>query len=421
MQGADEAIREASAQRAAARQEPRLAWFRDAKFGLFIHWGLYAIPAGTWRGEPVPGLGEWIMLRARIPVADYAPLTGSFNPVKFDAAAWVALAKAAGQQYLVITTKHHDGFCLFNSILTAYDIVDATPFGRDPLKELADECRKQGIRLGFYYSQTQDWYHPDGDGNDWDYDEDRKDFDGYLDRYVKPQVRELLTNYGPIALIWFDTPKRITRAQSQALIDLVHELQPDCLVNGRIGNNIGDYASARDNVIPGRTMDADWETPATINDTWGFKSDDYNWKSAAELTRKLVDIASKGGNYLLNAGPTAEGEIPAPSVERLQAMGAWLAGNGEAIYGTRSGPFQGLGWCRSTARPGKIYLHVFDWPAGGQLVLPPLDRRITGATLLADPGRMRLPLERRGDGVVITGPAHAPDTTATVVVLSVAG
>lgn len=420
MTGPEGAIREASAQRADARHDPRLAWFRDAKFGLFIHWGLYAIPAGVWRGEPIGGIGEWIMLRARIPVADYALLAGSFNPVKFDAAAWVALAKAAGQQYLVITSKHHDGFCLFDSALTEYDIIDATPFGRDPLKELADECRKQGLRLGFYYSQTQDWYHPDGDGNDWDYDERAKDFDGYIERYVKPQVRELLTNYGPVALIWFDTPKRITRAQSQSLIDLVHELQPDCLINGRIGNNIGDYASARDNVIPGGALDADWETPATINDTWGFKDDDHNWKSAQELTRKLVDIASKGGNYLLNVGPTAEGEIPAPSVERLQAMGTWLASNGESIYGTQTGPFQGLGWCRSTARPGKVYLHVFDWPAGGRIVLPPLEHRITGATLLADPARSALPVEHGGGDTVIVGPAHAPDKTATVIVLDIA-
>jgi len=419
MQGQDEAIREASAQRAAARQEPRLAWFRDAKFGMFIHWGLYAIPAGSWRGEPIPGIGEWIMLRARIPVSDYAQLATSFDPVKFDAAAWVGLAKAAGQQYLVITSKHHDGFCLFDSALTAYDIVDATPFGRDPLKELADECRKQGMRLGFYYSQTQDWYQPDGDGNDWDYDEGTKDFDGYIERYVKPQVRELLTKYGPVALIWFDTPKRITREQSQTLIDLVHELQPDCLVNGRIGNNIGDYASARDNVIPGGAVEADWETPATINDTWGFKGDDHNWKSAEEMIRKLVDIASKGGNYLLNVGPTAEGEIPAPSVERLRTMGAWLARNGEAIYGTRSGPFQGLGWCRSTARPGKVYLQVFDWPEGGQLVLPPLEPQITGASLLADPARAALPVEHRGAGVAITGPSRAPDDIVTVLVLDV--
>ena len=358
-------IREGSRQRPGARQDQRLTWWREARFGMFIHWGLYAIPAGTWQGQAVPGIGEWIMQRARIPVVDYEQLAQQFNPVNFDAAAWVALARMAGQRYLVITAKHHDGFCLFKSAFTRYNIVDATPFGRDPLKELAAECQQQGVKLCFYYSQTQDWHHPDGDGNDWDYDEASKDFAGYIESYVKPQVRELLTNYGPIGLIWFDTPRRITVDQSQQLLDLVHQIQPDCLVNGRLGNHLGDYASARDNVIPGQTLDADWETPATINDTWGFKAEDHYWKSTTTLIRDLVDIASKGGNYLLNVGPTAEGRIPEPSVERLLRVGAWLETNGKAVYGTTAGPLQGLDWCRTTAEPGRVYLHVFDWPQNG--------------------------------------------------------
>lgn len=411
----DDAFRTDRGQRPGARQDPRLDWWRDAKFGMFIHWGLYAIPAGTWKGAQIAGIGEWIMHRARIPVAEYEQLAAQFNPVKFDAAEWVSLAKRAGQKYLVITSKHHDGFCIFDSAVTDYNIVDATPFGRDVLKELAAECQNQGIKLGFYYSQTQDWHHPDGDGNDWDYDESQKDFDDYIRNYVASQVTELLTNYGPIAVIWFDTPKGITVEQSQFLLELVHSLQPDCLVCGRLGNALGDYASAGDNKIPQQLTDLDWETPATINDTWGFKSYDHNWKSREDLIRKLVDIVSKGGAYLLNVGPTAEGVIPQPSVERLEAIGAWLDVNGDSIYGTRPGPIQGVEWCRSTRKGNTIYLHVFDWPQDGVIHLP--DLPVRAAWLLADDARTPLSVQREDGKVIVHAPAQPLDAADSVVVL----
>ena len=291
----------------------RMGWWREARFGMFIHWGLYSVVAGMWTGKRIPGIGEWIMQKARIPVKEYEKLTEKFNPAKFNAREWVHLAKNAEMKWIVITAKHHDGFCMFDTKLTDYNIVKATPFEHDPLKDLARACEEEGIKLGFYYSQTLDWHHPNGIGNDWDFDPGKKNFSSYLEGYVKPQLQELLTNYGPVAVLWFDimTP---TPEQAREIKEWIRNLQPDTIVSGRIAppmeKGIGDYIESGDNEIPPRKVEDDWETPGTINDTWGFKSYDHNWKSTGVLIHKLVEIVSKGGNYLLNVGPTAEGLIP---------------------------------------------------------------------------------------------------------------
>ena len=387
---------------------PALSWWREARFGMFIHWGLYAIPAGIWKGEPVEGIGEWIMFRRRIPRAEYEPLAEQFNPSRFDARAWVRLARDAGMRYLVITAKHHDGFALYRSPCCPYNIVDATPFGRDPLAELAEACREADLKLGFYYSQDQDWHDPDGSRNDWDFVEEEKDFAAYLERKVKPQVRELLTQYGPVGLIWFDTPYTISREHSIELRDFVHRLQPDCLVSGRIGNDVGDYGSLGDNQIPAGRVRADYETPATLNDTWGFKSTDHNWKSAETLILLLIDLASKGVNYLLNVGPTAEGVVPEPSAERLRAIGAWMKTNGEAIYGTGGSPFpyehDGL---RMTVKPGRLFLHLLQ--RAERLVVHGLRTQVTGARLLGSAAVVHYTQDRTAAGEVDRLSLELPD------------
>ena len=391
-----------------------------------IHWGLYSVPAGTWKGKEIPGLGEWIMNRAKIPVPEYEQLTKQFDPEKFNAEEYVRIAKNAGMKYIVVTSKHHDGFAMYRSQASKYNIYDATPFKRDPMKELADAAHKAGIKLCFYYSQTQDWHEPDAIGNDWDFKNDSsKDFQKYLDEKVKPQVTELLTNYGPIGLIWFDTPRNITKEQSQQLVDLVHKLQPECLVSGRIGHGLGDYDSAGDNQISMGNAKRIWETPVTMNDTWGFKSYDQNWKPVSILIQQLVQVISQGGNYLLNVGPTSEGLIPKPSVERLAAVGDWLKVNRDSVYGAGPSPFPyQLPWGIITTRSGKIYLHVYYWPQN-ELVLYGLKTKVRRAYLLE--GGRTLKFAQREDKALdhneltVQLPAAAPDKNDSVIALDLVG
>jgi len=417
-----------------------MKWFRQARFGMFIHWGLYAQAAGEWDDQPTSGAGEWLMNDRQIPVSQYAKLVPQFNPVKFDARAWVRVAKNAGMKYIVITSKHHEGFAMFRSTLSDW-CIKSTPFQRDPLKELSAACQEEGVKLCFYYS-IMDWHHPDYlPRKSWnDQANPNPAFERYV-AYMKGQLKELLTAYGPIGILWFDGNWENTWNYDRGadLYRFIRGIQPDLIVNNRVGQDrngvagttdgqqrVGDYGTP-EQTIPanGFGPGVDWETCMTMNDTWGFKKQDQNWKSAQTLIRNLVDIASKGGNYLLNVGPTCEGLIPDASVERLSQIGQWMSVNGEAIHSTTAGPFERpLPWGRCTKRVEQgvtaLYLHVFDWPSDGRLFIPGLLTKPQSAALLVDPAR-HLKTASSDDGTTILLPPAAPDKISSTVVLKFNG
>lgn len=320
--------------------EENKKWFKEAKFGMMIHWGLYSILGGEWKGERIKNIGEWIMHSCEIPIAEYERLARVFNPIYFNAEEWVRLARDAGMEYIVITSKHHDGFALFKSDADPYNSVDATPFGRDIIDELAKACRKYGIRLGLYYSQCLDWhemhgggytvphYHENIDrhrhwGNTWDFpDNGKKDYKICLEQKIKPQLKEILTRYGDLCLIWFDTPMdEQTHAHSEELYGMVRKYNPACLVNTRIGNGLGDYCSCGDNSLPKEYTEDLVEAPVTLNGTWGYKSFDNDWKSPEQVLDLLRRCGDKGANLLLNVSPDHLGRIPAPAADVLRRVG----------------------------------------------------------------------------------------------------
>jgi alpha-L-fucosidase len=403
-------------------KDTRMAWWREARFGMFIHWGIYSVPAGIYNGNRIKGIGEWIMDKAKIPIPEYEKYAPQFNPIKFDAEKWVGIAADAGMKYIIITSKHHDGFCLWDSKISEYDIMDRTPFKRDILKELSDACQKKGIRLGFYHS-IMDWHHPFANSSN---------FQKYREGYLKPQLKELLTDYGPISVLWFDGEwiEEWTEPQGKDMYNFVRNLKSDIIINNRVGKGrkgmqgmnkgegyAGDFGTPEQEIPATGIPGVDWESCMTMNDTWGYKSYDHNWKSTETLIRNLIDIASKGGNFLLNVGPTAMGEIPEASVIRLREMGDWLDINGDAIYGTSASPIQEPSWGRYTKKSGKIFAHVFQWPEDGSLEVSVKDLSITRTYLLSDKNQNPLKFKLTKKDLIVHLPENPPDNIASVIVI----
>ena len=350
-----------------------LELFRDGNYGLFLHWGLYSYLAGKWNDKTYYGISEWIMHRnmANIPVDDYKAAAAGFNPVKFDAKTIVKLAKDAGMKYIILTAKHHEGFAMFHSAADSFNIVDATPFTRDPLLELSEECQRQGLGLGFYYSQSQDWTTPGAvKGPTTDKTGREVTFDEYFRTKCLPQVTELCTKYGPISMIWFDTPGSISLDQVKELYATVKKYQPDALISGRIGHNMGDYRTLGDMEIPSQNALGLWEACDVINDTWGYNWYDKNWKTPREVVTNLMSTVARGGTYLFNVGPDGEGCIPAEAAYSLSRAGKWIARYPQVVYGVEASPWgKALPWGDAVTTDGTLYLLVYDVPKDGKLYL----------------------------------------------------
>jgi alpha-L-fucosidase len=401
--------------------EERMEWWQESRFGMFIHWGIYSVPAGFYKGEAQTNSAEWIMNKGKIPIAEYEKFAHEFNPTKFDANEFVGLAKEAGMKYIVITAKHHDGFSLFDSKSNPYNVVKATPFKRDVLKELAKACKEQGLKFGFYYSQAQDWHHPGGLGNNWDATIKRVSSDEYVYEKALPEVKQLLTEYGDISNFWWDTPRDMTKAVVDSLHHITTALQPRIITNDRLGEAYaGDHKTFERNGPRYQPEAKYWELCQPISGSWGYRSDDHKFKSISVLIRNLINQSSKGGNYLLNVSPTGEGTLRIEAVERLKAVGSWMDKNSEAIYGTQASPTNDEpNWGRITMKTvdskGLLYLHVYDWEDGKSLPIS-LKNKVESCYLLTDKNRT-FKTEIVNDGIQVQLTGNAPDKVASVIVL----
>lgn len=412
-----------SAQAQSISDEKRMEWWTEARFGMFIHWGIYSVPAGFYKGEPQKNSAEWIMNRGSIPVAEYAKFAELFNPTLFDPKTFVGLAKEAGMKYIVITAKHHDGFSMFDSKCNPFNVVDATPFKRDVMKELADECAKQGIKFGFYYSQAQDWSHPGGMGNTWDKTMQRVSSDSYVKEKALPEVNQLLTDYGDIAIFWWDTPRAMSKEVVDSLYNITTALQPAIITNDRLGENYpGDHKTYERNMPKNKPGDKYWELCQPISGSWGYRSDDQNFQSLEKLLRNLADASSMGGNYLLNVSPTSLGTLAPTAVDRLKGVGAWMDRNSESIYGTEASPCSKVDWGYITMKKAgnktRLYLHVFDWKADNEILVP--IRNKTQKAYLLTNNKKTFVTKTGVEGLSIKLSGSAPDAINSVLVLELA-
>jgi alpha-L-fucosidase len=413
----------------------RLQWWNEARFGMFIHWGLYASLGGEYKGQQAKKLGEWVQSEFNIPREEYALLANNFNPVKFNADEWVKIAKDAGMKYMVITAKHHEGFAMWDSKVSNFDIVEATPFKRDIISELNEACKKQDIKFCLYYSII-DWHHPsqfpDYEGADsykhaWlntaIHPEQKSDYIAYM----KAQLMELIITYDP-GIMWFDGfgMDWWTEKDGIDLYNYCRTLKPDIIINNRTGRrrspvkgsvNIGDYGTPEQKIPDTGLPGTFWESCMTINDTWGYKYFDQEWKSADDLLYNLIDLNSKGGNYLLNVGPTGEGVIPEPSVERLNEIGNWLEKYGASIYESKASPLEKPEWGRYSRKPGLLFAHILEWPKDDRIVIPVSIEEIKRTYELSDLKKKNLKIESLDNQVVIFLPKHAIDEIAPVIVI----
>jgi alpha-L-fucosidase len=422
-------------------------WFTNARFGMFVHWGLYSIPAGIWKGKPMGRnwYAEWMQPQGDWPHGcdpeEYRDLAKEFNPLDFNAGEWIETAKKAGMKYFLITSKHHDGFALWDSKVSDFNIVKATPYGKDVLKELMEACHKHGIHVGYYYSHWQDWEHKDGANPPWPSQPGERvveqpsseNFQRYWEEKCLPQVAELARDYGA-EFFWFDNWEKadlLTPERLESLIKTVKDINPDCLINSRIGttwnhpegDTLVDYLSMGDNKFPQYLIDTPWETSATFNRSWGYNVLDHKWRSTEEILKCLVDNVSRNGNFQLNIGPMGNGKIPAPSLRRLKETGAWLEINGEAVYDTR--PFYGNEpeWGRiTTKKTGDgntfLYLHLYDMSQKG-LVIKEVYQDCLEAVVL-ETGEV-LPVQTRGESTYVFLPEFLPDERISVIRLKVKG